>query len=87
MKKILYILIIGLILGCAKNSVRIGIENQLKEFPESRVQDIYKSFCQDNLGPEHLIPNPNAARNYLTTELDDYRQDLAEGLYAMPTLR
>ena len=87
MKKILYILIIGLILGCAKNSVRIGIENQLKEFPESRVQDIYKSFCQDNLGPEHLIPNPNAARNYLTTELDEYRQDLAEGLYAMPTLR
>ena len=87
MKKILYILIIGLILGCAKNSVRIGIENQLKEFPESRVQDIYKSFCQDNLGPEHLIPNPNAARNNLTTELDEYRQDLAEGLYAMPTLR
>ena len=87
MKKILYILIIGLISGCAKDSVRIGIENQLKEFPESRVQDIYKSFCQDNLGPEHLIPNPDAARNYLTSELEEYRQDLAEGLYTIPTLR
>ena len=87
MKKILYILIIGLILGCAKDSVRIGIENQLKEFPESRVQDIYKSFCQDNLGPEHLIPNPDAARNYLTTELEEYRQDLETGLYSIPTLR
>ena len=87
MKKILYILIIGLISGCAKDSVRIGIENQLKEFPESRVQDIYKSFCQDNLGPEHLIPNPDAARNYLTSELEEYRQDLEAGLYTIPTLR
>ena len=87
MKKILYILIIGLISGCAKYSVRIGIENQLKEFPESRVQDIYKSFCQDNMGPEHLIPNPDAARNYLTTELEEYRHNLEAGLYTIPTLR
>ena len=87
MKKILYILIIGLISGCAKDSVRICIENQLKEFPESRVQDIYKSFCQDNLGPEHLIPNPDAARNYMTSELEEYRQDLEAGLYTIPTLR
>ena len=87
MKKILYILIIGLISGCAKDSVRIGIEKQLKEFPESRVQDIYKNFCQDNLGPEHLIPNPDAARNYLTTELEEYRQDMEAGLYTIPTLR
>ena len=63
--------------SCTHNSVKSGIENQLKEFPESRVQDIYKSFCQDNLGPEHLIPNPDAARNYLTSELEEYRQDLA----------
>ena len=87
MKKILYILIIGLMSGCAKDSVRIGIENQLKEFPESRVQDIYKSFCQDILGPEHLIPNPDAARNYLTSELEEYRQGLEAGLYTIPTLR
>lgn len=51
------------------------------------MQDIYKSFCQDNLGPEHLIPNPDAARNYLTSELEEYKQDLEAGLYAIPTLR
>ncbi len=86
MKKILYILMIVLVAGCAKDSVRISIENQLKEFPQSRVQDIYKSFCQDNLGPEHLIPNPDAARNYLTRELEVYKHDLAAGLYTKPTL-
>ena len=76
-----------LLIGCTPDSIRTGIENQLKEFPQSRVQDIYKSFCQDNLGPEHLIPNPDAARNYLTSELEEYKQDLAAGLYTIPTLR
>ena len=53
-----------------------AIAHQLRDFPESRVQDIYKSFCQDNLGPEHLIPNPDAARNYLHAELRTYQDDL-----------
>ena len=26
----------------------ISIERQLNDYPQSRVQDIYKSFCQDN---------------------------------------
>lgn len=76
-----------LMVGCNKDSVSISIERQLNDYPQSRVQDIYKSFCQDNLGPEHLIPNPEAAANYLTTELDEYRRDLARGLYTIPTLR
>ncbi|MBQ1680510.1 MAG: hypothetical protein II068_05335, partial [Bacteroidales bacterium] len=38
-------------------AIASAIARQLQEYPESRVQDIYKSFCQDNLGPEHLIPN------------------------------
>ena len=86
-KCIFVILMIALGTSCTRNSVKSGIENQLREFPESRVQDIYKSFCQDNLGPEHLIPNPDAARNFLTSELEEYRQDLAAGLYSIPTLR
>lgn len=89
MKRFLYGLL-WLLLACAAgcaNPVRDAVERQLKDYPESRVQDIYKSFCQDNLGPEHLIPNPDAARNYLLTELAQYRADLASGSYDIPSQR
>ena len=68
-------------------SIRDAISGQMADYPESRVQDIYKSFCQDNLGPEHLIPNPDAAREYLLSELGEYRSDLAEGKYTKPAKR
>ena len=67
--------------------VKAAIERQLRDYPESRVQDIYKSFCQDNLGPGHLIPDPESARRYLDSELRAYREDLDSGLYAAPSLR
>jgi hypothetical protein len=51
------------------------------------VQDIYKSFCQDCLGPGHLIPNPDAARAYLMEELQAYREDLDSGRYEIPAER
>jgi hypothetical protein len=56
-------------------------------YPESRLQDIYKSFCQDNLGPGHLIPNPEAAKAYLLEELQAFREDIVNGLYDKPALR
>ncbi|MBP5612369.1 MAG: hypothetical protein J6X20_06585 [Bacteroidales bacterium] len=67
--------------------VRSAISDQLAHYPESRVQDIYKSFCQDNLGPEHLIPSPDAARAYLQEELAAYRADVDSGKYAVPSGR
>ena len=48
------------------------------------MQDIYKSFCQDNLGPGHLIPDPAYARDYLTTELTSFREDLDSLRYDAP---
>lgn len=48
------------------------------------MQDIYKDFCQDNLGPEHLIPDPEYARNYLRTELASFREDLDSLRYEAP---
>ena len=89
----LYIIILALAAllagGCCQGgrSIRDAIAGQLAEYPESRVQDIYKSFCQDNLGPEHMIPNPDAARDYLLSELDEYRSDLADGKYTKPAKR
>lgn len=89
MKHFVYLLSWLLLAGVAScgNPVRDAIERQLNDYPESRVQDIYKSFCQDNLGPEHLIPNPDAARNYLLTELEQYRADVASGSYGIPASR
>ena len=68
-------------------SIREAIDGQMADYPESRVQDIYKSFCQDNLGPEHMIPNPDAARDYLLSELEEYRSDLADRKYIKPAKR
>ena len=78
---------IALLVSSCGQSVRDAISGQLAAYPESRVQDIYKSFCQDNLGPEHLIPNPEAARNYLQSELKAYRSDLDSAKYSIPAKR
>ena len=72
------------LLSCQPSAEKAAIARQLQDYPESRVQDIYKSFCQDNLGPEHLIPNPDAARNYLVSELETFRDDLASHRYEAP---
>jgi len=76
-----------LLTGCRSESLRNSIERQLREYPESRVLDIYKSFCQDNLGPGHLIPNKEAAQHYLMSELSAYRCDIDSARYGIPALR
>ena len=81
-------LVVGMIVaGCQGDPTREAISRQLELYPESRVQDIYKSFCQDNLGPGHLIPNPERARAYLLSELEEYRQDLDSARYEKPQQR
>ena len=91
MKKLLSISLFALIVitltSCRSDPIKDAISLQLELYPESRVQDIYKSFCQDNLGPGHLIPNPEAAKAYLTEELEEYRSDLEKGLYDKPEVR
>ena len=73
--------------GCQADPVQKAISRQLADYPETRVLDIYKSFCQDNLGPEHLIANVESARNYLETELQTYREDLTAARYTVPSRR
>ena len=73
---LLLAVLLCMLASCQQDPTRSAIEGQLQQYPASRVQDIYKSFCQDNLGPEHLIPNPDAARNYLHRELQEYRDEL-----------
>ena len=67
--------------------VREAIRRQLAQYPETRVQDIYKSFCQDCLGPGHLIPHPDVARARLLEELQTYREELDSGRAEKPSER
>lgn len=83
---LLFLLPVLMLTGCRPSPEKTEIARQLQDFPQSRVQDIYKSFCQDNLGPEHLIPDPGYARNYLMTELASFREDLDYSRYEAPEL-
>ena len=76
-----------LLAACQQGAIKDAIDDQLGQYPESRVTDIYKNFCQDNLGPGHLIPNPQSARDYLLSELQEYREDLDSARYDKPALR
>ena len=53
------------------NKIRLAIDEQLKLYPESTLQDIYKSFFQDEFGPGHLIEDVSFAREYFDLELED----------------
>ena len=76
-----------LLTACQQHAIKDAIDAQLLQYPESRVTDIYKDFCQDNLGPGHLIPNPESARQYLLSELNEYREDFDSARYDKPLLR
>ena len=50
-------------------AVETAVSTQLERFPESRLQDLYKSFFQDRFGPGHLIADRESALRYILTEL------------------
>ena len=73
-------LILILALACSFNlfgqsidtvAVRSAIERQLTSYPESTLQDIYKSFYQEHFGPGHIISDTASARRYLMSELSE----------------
>ena len=52
-------------------AMRSAIERQLVTYPESTLQDIYKSFYQEHFGPGHIISDTATARRYLILELSE----------------
>lgn len=68
MKKLLIAFAVLLLVGCGDNAMRGAIERQMRQFPKSTLQDLYKSFFQDRFGP-HLISDEAAALRYLQYEL------------------
>ena len=49
-------------------AVKAAVSTQLKSFPESRLQDLYKSFFQDRFGPGHIIQDRQTALDYILSE-------------------
>ena len=64
-------------------AVRSAIERQLADYPESTLQDIYKSFYQEHFGPGHIISDTASARRYLMSELSEMGETAS--LYFEPT--
>ena len=64
-------------------AVRSAIERQLATYPESTLQDIYKSFYQEHFGPGHIISDTASARRYLMKELSEIGETLSP--YYEPT--
>lgn len=61
--KFLFFLLL-LMLGCQPSATEQAIRRQLEDYPQSRVQDIYKSFCQDKLGLVDASNKPGGAVFY-----------------------
>ena len=89
MKRLFLVVLLPLLTvsACRPSGTELAIRQQLIDFPESHAQDFYKSFCQDNLGPEHLIPDPSSAARYLQEELRTYQEDLDSARYDAPELQ
>ena len=66
-----------------KQKIRTAIERQIKEYPQSELQDLYKSFFQDRFGPGHIIADTTSAGNYLRREMATAKR--FEGAYYEPT--
>jgi hypothetical protein len=53
------------------NGIQRAVKAQLIIYPESGLQDIYKSFFQDEYGPGHLLTDSADAWQYLESEISE----------------
>lgn len=66
-------------------TLQASIERYMDNYPEARLQDIYKTFYQDHFGPGHMITDTAMARQYLYSELSG--NDVSWLVYYEPTGR
>lgn len=72
MKKLGLFLIVVTLMSCEyqiDKEIEKSVKFQLRNFPESTLQDIYKNFFQDAFGPGHLLEDTEESLNYLQIEL------------------
>lgn len=77
MRRLVYTLLLAFTCVCAMAQtqcvdtlrVRLAVERMVNDYPHSTLQDIYKSFFQDNFGPGHAVPDSAQAASWLRGEL------------------
>ena len=77
MRRLVYTLLLMIAFVCAAAqtkcvdaaSVRSAVERMVADYPHSTLQDIYKSFFQDNFGPGHAVLDTAQAAAWLHGEL------------------
>ena len=99
MKRLLFFLflIAGCMISVQSQEVEAFACKLLKQYPQARLLDIYKSCFQDYMGAEHLVSDTSSARSYLeyeisTTSADDlmpwyYEPCGTEGKHVRVSLR
>ena len=77
MRRLAYTLLLSIAFVCAHaqtkcvdtDAVRVAVERMVNDYPHLTLQDIYKSFFQDNFGPGHAVPDSAQAAAWLCNEL------------------
>ena len=67
------------------SDMKTAVTRQLQDFPQTRLQDIYKSFYQSYFGAEHLITDTTSVRAYLQREVVEAAADSIANPYYEPT--
>ncbi len=89
MKKFLMpLLALLLAAGCStvdKKAVEAAIERQLDMYPQTTLQDVYKSFYQECFGPGHIIEDEYSAAAYFHQETSISTEEPYGGYLYEPT--
>ena len=62
-------------MGLTAQGVEDFVRQQMEEYPESRLLDLYKSCFQDYMGAEHLMVDSERMKAYLDDELASTNAD------------
>ncbi|MBR4967914.1 MAG: hypothetical protein IKY19_06770 [Bacteroidaceae bacterium] len=77
MQRVVYTFLLLIAFVCAQaqtkcfdaDKIRVAVERMVADYPQSTLQDIYKSFFQDNFGPGHAVSDSAQAAAWLRGEL------------------
>lgn len=70
---VLFVSLSALLMACrpvdADEPIRRAVSRQMEQYPQSTLQDLYKSFAQAEFGAGHLVSDTASASRYLDAEL------------------
>ena len=71
-------------LAISAQNVEKFVSDQMRQYPEMRLLDIYKSCFQDFMGAEHLVSDYERVKHYLDAELEQTGLDELPSWYYEP---